>query len=238
MDAASPPPPEEESRPSRPRRREPATRLRLRDLRPRIFVDAVGGFLDDHMNDWAAALTFYAGISLLPALVIVARGARAARRLDPRRDARATSTTRTRARCAIWRPRRARPGPDERGQRRGRGPGRDRRRALERLELRRRLPAGLRRRPRAHRALPGLEAAAAADGAARPGSWWRSPARRLFVVITGPVARDIASSVGLEDGVRDHLGPGQVAADRALRADDLRRPLLGGARRAASAAFS
>jgi len=71
MDAASPPPPEDESRPSRPRRREPATRLHLRDLRPRTFVDAVGGFLDDHMNDWAAALTFYAGISLLPALVIV-----------------------------------------------------------------------------------------------------------------------------------------------------------------------
>ncbi|HXV53885.1 MAG TPA: YihY/virulence factor BrkB family protein [Solirubrobacterales bacterium] len=71
MDAASPPPPEEQSRPSRPRRREPATRLHLRDLRARIFVDAVGDFLDDHMNDWAAALTFYAGISLLPALVIV-----------------------------------------------------------------------------------------------------------------------------------------------------------------------
>ena len=71
MDAASLPPPEEQSRPSRPRRREPATRLHLRDLRARIFVDAVGDFLDDHMNDWAAALTFYAGISLLPALVIV-----------------------------------------------------------------------------------------------------------------------------------------------------------------------
>jgi membrane protein len=35
------------------------------------MVDAVTAFLDDHLNDWAAALTFYAGISLLPALVIV-----------------------------------------------------------------------------------------------------------------------------------------------------------------------
>jgi membrane protein len=71
MDPASPPPAAEESRWSRPRRREPAARLHLRELRPRTFVEAVESFLDDHMNDWSAALTFYAGISLLPALVIV-----------------------------------------------------------------------------------------------------------------------------------------------------------------------
>ena len=36
-----------------------------------MFVTAVRSFLDHHLNDWAAALTFYAGISLLPAIVIV-----------------------------------------------------------------------------------------------------------------------------------------------------------------------
>ena len=35
------------------------------------MIEAVRGFLDHHMNDWSAALTFYAGISLLPAMVIV-----------------------------------------------------------------------------------------------------------------------------------------------------------------------
>jgi uncharacterized BrkB/YihY/UPF0761 family membrane protein len=55
----------------RPLRRDPAARLRPRELRPRMMADAVRSFLDHHMNDWGAALTFYAGISLLPALVIV-----------------------------------------------------------------------------------------------------------------------------------------------------------------------
>jgi membrane protein len=45
--------------------------LHVGDLRPGTVVDAVRAFLDHHMNDWGAALTFYAGISLLPALVIV-----------------------------------------------------------------------------------------------------------------------------------------------------------------------
>jgi membrane protein len=70
MEAASPPP-DPATRWGRPRRRPVAARLRFRDLTPRRFVDAVSGFLDHHMNDWAAALTFYAAISLLPALVIV-----------------------------------------------------------------------------------------------------------------------------------------------------------------------
>ncbi len=69
MEAATPPPTEE--RGWRRLRRPDASRLHLGDLRPSTFVDAVRGFLDHHMNDWGAALTFYAGISLLPALVIV-----------------------------------------------------------------------------------------------------------------------------------------------------------------------
>ena len=55
----------------RPRRRAPSGRLRLADVRPRLMVETVRRFLDDHMMDWGAALTFYAGISLLPALLIV-----------------------------------------------------------------------------------------------------------------------------------------------------------------------
>ena len=58
-------------RATRPRRREPAARLRLRAVRSRALVAAVSRFLDHHLMDWAAALTFYAGISLLPALLIV-----------------------------------------------------------------------------------------------------------------------------------------------------------------------
>jgi membrane protein len=61
----------DDSRRGRPYRRPAAERLRVRDVRPGTIVDAVRDFLDDHLNDWAAALTFYAGISLLPALVIV-----------------------------------------------------------------------------------------------------------------------------------------------------------------------
>ena len=63
--------PPTETRWRRPQRRPPAGRLHVRELRPRTFVEALHSFLDDHMNDWGAALTFYAGISLLPALVIV-----------------------------------------------------------------------------------------------------------------------------------------------------------------------
>ena len=36
-----------------------------------MLIEAVRRFLDNHLMDWAAALTFYAGISLIPALVIV-----------------------------------------------------------------------------------------------------------------------------------------------------------------------
>lgn len=68
---ATPPPPTHEPGGSRPRRRPDAARLHLRALRPASFVAAVRSFLDHHLNDWGAALTFYAGISLLPALVIV-----------------------------------------------------------------------------------------------------------------------------------------------------------------------
>ena len=70
MDVATPPPSDEGGR-GRPHRRAAEARLHVGDLRPRPVVDAVGAFLDHHMNDWGAALTFYAGISLLPALVIV-----------------------------------------------------------------------------------------------------------------------------------------------------------------------
>lgn len=56
---------------ARPRLRGSADRLRLRDVRPRALVDAVGRFLDHHLLDWGAALTFYAGISLIPALIIL-----------------------------------------------------------------------------------------------------------------------------------------------------------------------
>ena len=55
----------------RPRRREPSRRLRFADVHPRLMVETVRRFLDHHMMDWGAALTFYAGISLLPALLIV-----------------------------------------------------------------------------------------------------------------------------------------------------------------------
>jgi YihY family inner membrane protein len=37
----------------------------------RLLIETVRRFLDNHLLDWAAALTFYAGISLIPALVIV-----------------------------------------------------------------------------------------------------------------------------------------------------------------------
>jgi len=70
MDAATPPPNTGRGW-RRVRRRPEAVQLHLEELRPPTFVAAVRGFLDHHMNDWAAALTFYAGISLLPALVIV-----------------------------------------------------------------------------------------------------------------------------------------------------------------------
>jgi membrane protein len=36
-----------------------------------MMFETVGRFLDHHLMDWGAALTFYAGISLLPALLIV-----------------------------------------------------------------------------------------------------------------------------------------------------------------------
>jgi membrane protein len=36
-----------------------------------MMFESVGRFLDHHLMDWGAALTFYAGISLLPALLIV-----------------------------------------------------------------------------------------------------------------------------------------------------------------------
>ena len=36
-----------------------------------MLIDTVRRFLDHHLMDWGAALTFYAGISLIPALVIV-----------------------------------------------------------------------------------------------------------------------------------------------------------------------
>ncbi len=36
-----------------------------------MVVDALNRFLDDHLVDWGAALTFYAAISLIPALVVV-----------------------------------------------------------------------------------------------------------------------------------------------------------------------
>ncbi|MGH2986227.1 MAG: YihY/virulence factor BrkB family protein [Solirubrobacterales bacterium] len=54
-----------------PRRREPSGRLRFGDLSPRILIDTVRRFLDHHLMDWGAALTFYAAISLIPALLIV-----------------------------------------------------------------------------------------------------------------------------------------------------------------------
>lgn len=65
------PPPTDERGWRRVRRRPDAAKLHVDELRPSTFVAAVRGFLDHHMNDWGAALTFYAGISLLPALVIV-----------------------------------------------------------------------------------------------------------------------------------------------------------------------
>ncbi len=55
----------------RPRRREDWRRLRLRDVTVRTLIDALSRFLDHRLIDWGAALTFYAGISLIPALVIV-----------------------------------------------------------------------------------------------------------------------------------------------------------------------
>jgi membrane protein len=55
----------------RPRPRAPASRLRFADVSPRTLIDAVRGFLDHHLLDWSAALTFYAGVSLIPALLIV-----------------------------------------------------------------------------------------------------------------------------------------------------------------------
>lgn len=36
-----------------------------------MLIDALGRFLDHRLIDWGAALTFYAGISLIPALVVV-----------------------------------------------------------------------------------------------------------------------------------------------------------------------
>jgi membrane protein len=56
---------------NRPRRREPGRRLRLREVRFVVLIAALRRFLDHHLMDWGAALTFYAGISLLPALLIV-----------------------------------------------------------------------------------------------------------------------------------------------------------------------
>lgn len=56
---------------ARPRLRGADDRLRLRDVKPRALLDAVGRFLDHHLLDWGAALTFYAGISLIPALLIL-----------------------------------------------------------------------------------------------------------------------------------------------------------------------
>jgi membrane protein len=55
----------------RPPRRDLARRLRLRDVRVQTLVEALRRFLDHRLIDWGAALTFYAGISLIPALVIV-----------------------------------------------------------------------------------------------------------------------------------------------------------------------
>ena len=55
----------------KPKRRRPSIRLRARDVTPRLLIETVGRFLDHRMMDWGAALTFYAGISLLPALLIV-----------------------------------------------------------------------------------------------------------------------------------------------------------------------
>jgi membrane protein len=55
----------------RPRRRAPAGRLRFADLSPRLLIETVRRFLDHHLMDWSAALTFYAGISLIPAVLIV-----------------------------------------------------------------------------------------------------------------------------------------------------------------------
>ena len=48
-----------------------AARLRLRDVDRRVLLDALNKFLDDHLVDWGAALTFYAAISLIPALVVL-----------------------------------------------------------------------------------------------------------------------------------------------------------------------
>jgi membrane protein len=55
----------------KPRPRAAASRLRFSDVTPRTLIDAVDRFLDHHLMDWSAALTFYAGISLIPALLIV-----------------------------------------------------------------------------------------------------------------------------------------------------------------------
>ncbi len=55
----------------RPRRRPEPERLHIGDVTLRTLADAVRSFLDHHLNDWAAALTFYAGISLIPAILIV-----------------------------------------------------------------------------------------------------------------------------------------------------------------------
>lgn len=55
----------------RPKRREAWHRLRLRDVTPRTLTETLARFLDHRLMDWGAALTFYAGISLIPALVIV-----------------------------------------------------------------------------------------------------------------------------------------------------------------------
>lgn len=40
----------------------------------RLLVATMRRFLDHHLNDWGAALTFYAAISLIPALVILVGG--------------------------------------------------------------------------------------------------------------------------------------------------------------------
>lgn len=45
--------------------------MRLSDLTPQLLIHAVRSFLRHRLIDWSAALTFYAAISLIPALVIL-----------------------------------------------------------------------------------------------------------------------------------------------------------------------
>ena len=67
----APSPPAQTRHRWRPRPRAGWRRLRVGDVRPRTLVEALDRFLDHRLIDWGAALTFYAGISLIPAMLVV-----------------------------------------------------------------------------------------------------------------------------------------------------------------------